>query len=94
MAIGNGVWIALFLLGLGTLMALGPTVAQHLGAGRDHEIGHDTRQGLWLALLISVTVVVSMRHRAPLFIAVGIEPEVAMLAQYYLDWLSWGVPAA
>ena len=52
-AIGNGMWIALFLLGLGTLMALGPTVAQHFGAGRDDEIGHDTRQGLWLAVLIS-----------------------------------------
>ena len=75
-------------------MAVGPTVAQHFGAGRDHEIGHDTRQGLWLALLMSVTVIVIMRHMAPLFIAVGIEHEVAVLAQHYLDWLSWGVPGA
>jgi multidrug resistance protein, MATE family len=94
MAIGNGVWIALFLLGLGTLMALGPTVAQHFGAGRDHEIGHDTRQGLWLALLIAVVIIVIMRHMAPLFVMVGIENAVAVLAQDYLDWLSWGVPGA
>lgn len=93
-AIGNGVWIAVFLLGLGTLMALGPTVAQHFGAGRDREIGHDTRQGLWLAALISLLVMVAMRHMAPVFVAVGIEHEVALLAQGYLDYLSWGVPGA
>lgn len=93
-AIGNGMWIALFLLGLGTVMALGPTVAQHFGAGRDHEIGHDTRQGLWLALLISALVMIAMRSTMPLFVAVGIEHEVALLAQGYLDWLSWGVPGA
>ena len=93
-AIGSGVWIALFLLGLGTLMALGPTVAQHFGAGRDHDIGHDTRQGLWLALLIAVTVIAVMRHMTSLFVAVGIEHAVAVLAQRYLDLLSWGVPGA
>ena len=31
-AIGSGVWIALLLLGLGIIMAVGPTVAQHFGA--------------------------------------------------------------
>jgi MATE family multidrug resistance protein len=93
-AIGNGMWIAVFLLGLGTLMALGPTVAQHFGAGRDHDIGHDTRQGMWLAILISALVIFAMRHMAPLFVAVGIEHEVALLAQGYLDYLSWGVPGA
>ncbi len=93
-AIGNGVWIALFLLGLGIIMALGPTVAQHFGAGRDAEIGHDTRQGLWLALLVSLLVMLAMRNSAPLLVAVGIEHEVARLAQGYLDYLSWGVPGA
>lgn len=93
-AIGSGLWIALFLLGLGTIMALGPTVAQHFGAGRDAEIGHDTRQGMWLGAVVSAFVIVAMRQVGPLLAALGIEPEVSRLAEGYLDALSWGVPAA
>ncbi|MGR8920075.1 MAG: MATE family efflux transporter [Gammaproteobacteria bacterium] len=93
-AIGSGLWIALLLLGLGTVMALGPTVAQHFGAGRDQDIGHDTRQGLWLAAGVAALVIVLMRAVEPFLLAIGIEAEVARLSQGYLAALSWGVPAA
>ncbi|MGE0857455.1 MAG: MATE family efflux transporter [Gammaproteobacteria bacterium] len=93
-ALGNGLWIAAFLFGLGVVMALGPTVAQHFGAGRHAEIGPDLRQGLWLALAVAALVVAALRHMDPVFALFGIAPEVAMLAQGYLDHLCWGVPAA
>lgn len=94
LAIGNGIWVAVFLLGLGILMALGPTVAQHYGAGRERDIGEDTRQGLLLAALISVVVCTALRGAEPLVRAAGIAPAVALIAQRYLDALSWGVAGA
>lgn len=93
-AVGSGVWIALFLLGLGTVMALGPVVAQHHGAGRDAAIGADGRQALWLALLVSVPVVLGMRCATPVLEWMAIDPAVVVLSQGYLDALSFGVPGA
>lgn len=93
-AIGSGVWISVFLLGLGVIMALGPTVAQHFGAGHHRDIGHDTRQGLWLATAIALAVIVALRSASPGLTWMGIDPAVTILAQGYLDALSWGVPGA
>ncbi len=93
-AIGSGIWISLFLLGLGVIMALGPTVAQHFGGGRFDAIGHDTRQGFWLAGIVAAVVIVVMRSCEPLLRAMGIEPAVCILAQGYLDALSFGVLGA
>jgi multidrug resistance protein, MATE family len=93
-AIGSGVWIAYFLLGLGTIMALGPTVAQDFGGGRYAEIGHDTRQGFWLTLVVSAIVIIAMRTVEPGLLWIGIDATVAVLAQGYLDAMSWGVIGA
>ena len=82
-ALGSSIWITLFLAGLGVIMALGPTVAQHLGAGRLKDIGHDTRQGLWLAVLISVIVAMLLHNARPVMLWMNIESEVANLAQGY-----------
>lgn len=90
-ALGSSIWITLFLAGLGVIMALGPAVAQHFGAGRIKDIGRDTRQGLWLAIFISIIVVALMRCARPLMLWMNIEPQVALLAQGYLDAMSWGV---
>jgi MATE family multidrug resistance protein len=92
LSIGSSLWVGIFLAGLGVIMALGPTVAQHYGAQRLTEIGHDTRQAMWLALLLSVCVVVVMNCVSPLLARLGIEPEVAALAQGYLSAQSIGVP--
>jgi len=92
LSIGSSLWIGIFLAGLGVIMALGPTVAQHYGAQRLTEIGHDTRQAMWLALGISTLVILVMHNVAPLLSRLGIEAEVAVLAQDYLRALSIGVP--
>ncbi len=93
-AIGSGVWIAIFLLGLGIVMALGPTVAQHFGAGKLSAIGRDTRQGFWLSLAVAAIVIVFMRSIEPVLLWMRIDTKVCALAQGYLDALSWGVVAA
>ena len=84
----------MFLLGLGTIMAIGPTVAQHFGAGRRREIGYETRQGFWLGLGITGLIVIAMRSVEPLLLAMRIDAAVSLLAQGYLEALSWGVLAA
>jgi MATE family multidrug resistance protein len=92
LSIGSGVWIGVFLAGLGVIMALGPTVAQHYGAGRHAEIGHDMRQAIWLALAMSVLVITVMHHVEPVLAWIGIQPEVSEIARGYLHALSFGVP--
>ncbi len=90
-ALGSSIWITVFLAGLGVVMAIGPTVAQHFGAGRIKEIGRVTRQGMWLVVFVSVVVVAILRTAEPLMLWMDIEPAVASLAQGYLDAISWGV---
>ncbi len=90
-ALGSSIWITLFLTGLGVIMALGPTVAQHFGAGRIKDIGHDTRQGLWLAVFISIVIAVLLHNARPVMLWMNIESQVAILAQGYLDAISWGL---
>lgn len=90
-ALGSSIWITVFLLGLGIVMALGPSVAQHHGAGRSAEIGTDVRQGIWLAVMISIVVFVLLRNCEPLMLWMDIEPALAELAQAYLDAISYGV---
>lgn len=92
LSIGSSLWIGMFLAGLGVIMALGPTVAQHYGAQRYAEIGHDTRQAAWLAMFISVFVILAMNNVDPVLLRLGIEPEVVTLAEGYLRAMSIGVP--
>ena len=53
-AVGSSYYQMFWLLGLGVLMALSPLVAHAYGAGRDAEVGHRFRQGLWLSQLLAV----------------------------------------
>ena len=92
LSIGSSLWIGSFLAGLGVIMALGPTVSQHYGARRLLEIGRDTRQAVWLALILSVLVILLINHLSAPLLWLGIEADVVELAQGYLRGLSIGVP--
>lgn len=53
-ALGNSIWVPVFLLMTGVLLATTPKVAQRFGAGQHAEIGPLVRQALWLALFVGL----------------------------------------
>ncbi|MDT8410107.1 MAG: MATE family efflux transporter [Wenzhouxiangellaceae bacterium] len=92
-AIGSSVWAAGLLFVLGVLMSVSPAVSQLDGAGRRVQAGEMTRQALWIALFLSVLLVLAARNSGWVMAALEVEPRVAGLALGYLKAMSWGAPA-
>lgn len=90
-AIGTGLWHALFLFALGILMALSPSVAQLHGAGRIAEIAPLVRQVLWLGIMLGGFCFFVLRHLQALLAVLGIESSIVPIADEYLRALSWGM---
>lgn len=55
-ALGGNLWLPLFIFGMGTLMAVSPTTAQHWGAGRVTAIAATARQGVYLSFGVSAVI--------------------------------------
>ncbi|MCB1823543.1 MAG: MATE family efflux transporter [Candidatus Competibacteraceae bacterium] len=91
-AIGTGLWHALFLFALGILMALSPSVAQLNGAGRVAAIAPLVRQALWLGAALGLFCWVTLRQMEVGLTLLGIEPVIVPIAGDYLRALSWGMP--
>ena len=49
-AIGYNIWLPVYLIGLGIMLAVTSIVAQHYGAGRREEIRQMLPQAVWLAV--------------------------------------------
>jgi MATE family multidrug resistance protein len=62
---GAGIWSLAILAGIGTMMAVPPTVAQLDGAGRRHQAGAVFRQALWIAVLLGAVLWLGVRHAEP-----------------------------
>jgi multidrug resistance protein, MATE family len=92
-AIGSQIWSLVYVLLVGTLLALSPSIAQLNGAGRRAEIGPLFRQSLWLALALSLLAIVLMRNCEVLLRAIGVADEVVVPAMQFLLALSYGAPA-
>src|SRR5699024_1682506 len=92
-ATGAGVWSLAILAGIGTMMAVPPTVAQLDGAGRRREIGAIFRQALWIALVLGVALGVLVRHAEPLLDLVGVVPELRGDVGDFLRAIGWAAPA-
>jgi len=92
-AIGSSIWTAGLLFVLGVLMSVSPAVSQLDGAGRRRQAGEMTRQALWIALGISVLMVLAVRNAGWVMEVLEVQPAVASLALGYLEAMSWGAPA-
>ncbi|WP_066016550.1 MATE family efflux transporter [Endozoicomonas atrinae] len=92
-ALGSSIWMPVYLLIRGILMAITPTVAHLYGARQTGEIGGQVRQGLWIALLMSLLALGFIYKSDVVLQWLQVEPEMAAKTLEYLKALAWGIPA-
>ena len=92
LGLGGSFMIFVFLVCLGIMMSLSPTIAQHFGAGRNEGIKSAFQQGLWLALITSVVAFFLLREMGYLMYWIGVDPAITPLVQDYLDLAAWSMP--
>ena len=92
-AVGNALYLPIFMFGIGTLVAINPVVSHHLGGKRFDEIGKSARQMLWVVALIALPSFFLVRWLPELMPIVRVAPEIIPLATNYMLAASWGIPA-
>lgn len=87
------IFISIYVGLTGILSALNPIGGQLFGAKKFLEIGEETRQTLWLSLILAGVGMFILNHPGP-FIDIGrISPEIEEKARFYLMILSFSTPA-
>ncbi|SDI19229.1 MATE family efflux transporter [Pseudomonas panipatensis] len=93
-ALGNSIWIPVFLLMTGTLLATTAKVAQRFGAGDQPGTGPLVRQALWLALLVGPLAAAVLWFLAePVLRAMKVEAALIEPSRFYLRGIACGLPA-
>ncbi len=92
-AVGGSYYQMFWLFGLGVLMSISPIVAHAYGAGRDAEVGRRFRQGVWLALMLSVPLVAALACVRPLLGWFGTDARAIPHAAGYVYAMCFGMPA-
>lgn len=93
-SLGGSLWMPIAVFGMGILMSVSPTVAHSFGAGRDADIGHHVRQGLWLSLAVAAASFFAIRNCHPLLERLEVDAQIIPTAIGFLQAISWGVPAS
>ncbi len=92
LGIGGAVWSSMLLFVLGTLMVVQPSVAQLDGAQMKSEAASQTRQALWIALVLGVPFWLVCYFSEPLLTWFQIDHVIVPKAAGYLRAVSWGAP--
>lgn len=92
-AVGGSIWTPIILFGTGILMVLGPIVAHLHGGGKNNRIFHYMNQGFWIALCLSILVMVALANTTPILHMVCKDPELVPIAEGYIYTILWGAPA-
>ncbi len=92
-ALGNSLWVPVFLLMTGILLATTPKVAQRFGAQQFTEIAPLVHQALWLALLVGVLSGLALWHAEPVLHLMKVEASLIELSMGYLRAVACGFPA-
>ena len=89
------VFFILFLLGLGVVTAVSPIVAQIVGRpgrrGKLRDVRRVVRQGFWVATVLGVPFMIVCWQVRPILIALGQDPELAVMAEAYMHAMLWAI---
>ena len=92
LSIGMAIYISLHVGLAGIVQALIPTIGQHHGAREPEQVGEAFRQGLWLALMVSLPGSLVLACPDLLLGLARSTPEMATQVRDYLGLLAWGLP--
>ncbi|KPA90526.1 putative efflux protein, MATE family [Pseudomonas asplenii] len=91
-ALGNSIWVPVFLLMTGILLATTPKVAQRHGAGTPEQIGPIVRQALWLAVVVGLGAGAVLYNAEPILHLMKVDPELIGPCMDYLRGIGTGLP--
>ena len=92
-SIGSGIWLPLFLLASGILIATTPLIGEAVGQNRHHQVPHITQQSLWAAGLIGLIGFVVVNMMPQVLPLMGVPENIQPKAAQYLHGVSFGFPA-
>ena len=85
------IYISIMTATSGMVMGVSPLVAEAFGAGQKSRIQQIARQGLWLALLVSIPAMVITGQVDTWMIRTGQAPAIVALADTYLNIILWSL---
>lgn len=92
-ALGNSLWMPVFLLMTGILLATTPNVAQRFGAGQHRLIGALVRQAIWMGVGVGSLCSLLLWNAEPILYAMQVEADLIAPSMAYLRAVSLGFPA-
>lgn len=92
-AIATSVWLPSILFGIGLLLALIPIIAQLNGSGRRDKIPFELQQGIALALIVSIPIIIVLLQTQWILGWMDVEPLMAEKANGYMYAVMLAVPA-
>lgn len=92
-ALGSNLYFTPMVFGMGLLLATSPMLAKELGVNRHsvREVRRTVRQGLWLALIISVPLWLILWQTETILLLMGQQPHLAHEAGRYMHTLQWSI---
>ena len=92
-AVGYNIWLPLFLLTLGIMLATSVTVAQDFGAGKLQQVRDSLPQALWLAVALGAVVGPVCFNIGPLVALLDLDQPTYDKSLGYLRAVAFGLPA-
>ncbi len=93
LGLGASVYVSIFVGLSGVMQALSPTIGQLYGAKRYDAIGHEVRQGVWLAIFLSLLGCTLLLFPDPLLAIAAAPPQLDSKVREYLALLALALPA-